>query len=168
MTAIEFNTKILGERQSLKNFALSLTHDTDDALDLVQDTFVKAITYRDKFEESTNLKAWLFTIMKNTFINSYRRAVKTNQIMQSNADLAMARAFKDNYNDMTESRIAAKEILKKIEGLDDQYKIPFTKHYNGYKYEEIAKEMQLPLGTIKSRIFLARKILMTAIGKSLN
>lgn len=168
MTAIEFNTKILGERQSLKNFALSLTHNTDDALDLVQDTFVKAITYRDKFEESTNLKAWLFTIMKNTFINSYRRAVKTNQIMQSNADIAMARAFKDNYNDMTESRIAAKEILKKIEGLDDQYKIPFTKHYNGYKYEEIAKEMQLPLGTIKSRIFLARKILMTAIGKSLN
>lgn len=168
MTAIEFNTKILGERQSLKNFALSLTHNTDDALDLVQDTFVKAITYRDKFEESTNLKAWLFTIMKNTFINSYRRAVKTNQIMQSNADIAMARAFKDNYNDLTESRIAVKEILKKIEGLDDQYKIPFTKHYNGYKYEEIAKEMQLPLGTIKSRIFLARKILMTAIGKSLN
>lgn len=168
MTAIEFNTKILSERQSLKNFALSLTHNTDDALDLVQDTFVKAITYRDKFEESTNLKAWLFTIMKNTFINSYRRAVKTNQIMQSNADLAMARAFKDNYYDMTESRISAKEILKKIENLDDQYKIPFTKHYNGYKYEEIANEMQLPLGTIKSRIFLARKILMTAIGKSLN
>lgn len=168
MTAIEFNTKILSERQSLKNFALSLTHNTDDALDLVQDTFVKAITYRDKFEDSTNLKAWLFTIMKNTFINTYRRAVKTNQIMQSNADLAMARAFKDNYYDMTESRISAKEILKKIENLDDQYKIPFTKHYNGYKYEEIANEMQLPLGTIKSRIFLARKILMTAIGKSLN
>jgi len=168
MTAIEFNTRILSERQSLKNFALSLTHNSDDASDLVQDTFVKAITYREKFEDSTNLKAWLFTIMKNTFINSYRRAVKSNQIMQSNADVAMARAFKNNYHDMTESRIAAKEIMKKIENLDDQYKIPFTKHYNGYKYEEIAQEMQLPLGTIKSRIFLARKILMSALEKSVN
>ena len=83
MTTIEFNTRLLGEKQSLKNFALSLTHNNDDALDLVQDTFVKAITYREKFEDSTNLKAWLFTIMKNTFINSYRRAVKTKQIIQT-------------------------------------------------------------------------------------
>jgi RNA polymerase sigma-70 factor (ECF subfamily) len=168
MTAIEFNTRILKEKQSLKNFAMSLTHNSDDALDLVQDTFVKAITYREKFEDSTNLKAWLFTIMKNTFINSYRRAVKTKQIMQNNADVAMARAWKNNYCDMTESRMAAKDILNKIENLDDQYKIPFTRYYNGFKYEEIAQEMKLPLGTIKSRIFIARKILMESIGKNLN
>lgn len=164
MTAIEFNTRILSEKQALKNFALSLTHNTDDALDLMQDTYVKAITYRNKFEDSTNLKAWLFTIMKNTFINSYRRAVKTRQILQSNADQAMARAFKNNYQDITESRLAAKDILNKIEKLDDEYKIPFTRYYTGYRYEEIAKEMQLPLGTIKSRIFLARKQLMLSIG----
>lgn len=168
MTAIEFNTRILKEKQSLKNFAMSLTHNTDDALDLVQDTFVKAITYREKFEDSTNLKAWLFTIMKNTFINSYRRAVKTKQIMQTNADVAMARAWKNNYCDNTESRLAAKDILNKIENLDDQYKIPFTRYYNGFKYEEIAQEMQLPLGTIKSRIFIARKILMESIASSRN
>lgn len=164
MTAIEFNIRILSEKQALKNFALSLTHNTDDALDLMQDTYVKAITYREKFEDSTNLKAWLFTIMKNTFINSYRRAVKTRQILQSNADQAMARAFKNNHQDITESRLAAKDILNKIEKLDDDYKIPFTRYYTGYRYEEIAKEMQLPLGTIKSRIFLARKQLMLSIG----
>ena len=168
MTAIEFNTRILNEKQSLKNFALSLTHNGDDASDLLQDTYVKAITYREKFEDSTNLKAWLFTIMKNTFINSYRRAVKTRQIIQTNADLAMSRAFKNNYQDITESRLAAKDILNKIEKLDDDYKIPFTRYYNGFKYEEIAQEMQLPLGTVKSRIFLARKQLMHAIEKSMN
>lgn len=168
MTAVEFNTQLVNEKQSLKNFALSLTHNTDDALDLLQDTYVKAISYRTKFEDSTNLKAWLFTIMKNTFINSYRRAVKTRQIIQTNADVAMARAWKNNYQDITESRIDSKDIIKKIEKLDDQYKIPFTRYYNGYKYEEIADEMQLPLGTVKSRIFLARKQLMTAIEKTMN
>lgn len=168
MTAIEFNTKLSNEKQSLNNFALSLTHNTDDALDLLQDTFVKAITYKDKFEDSTNFRAWLFTIMKNTFINSYRRAVRTKQIMQTNSDVAMARAWKNNYQDITESRLAAKDIYNKIELLEDQYKIPFTRYYNGYKYEEIAKEMQLPLGTVKSRIFLARKILMESILKSQN
>ena len=168
MTAIEFNTRILNEKSALKNFALSLTHNIDDALDLLQDTYVKAITYREKFEDSTNLKAWLFTIMKNTFINSYRRAVKTKQIIQTNADLAMARAFKNNYQDVTESRLASKDILNKIENLEDQYKIPFTRYYNGYKYEEIAHEMQLPLGTVKSRIFLARKQLMVGLDRSIN
>lgn len=168
MTAIEFNTKLTNEKQSLNNFAMSLTHNTDDALDLLQDTFVKAITYKDKFEDSTNFRAWLFTIMKNTFINSYRRSVRTKQIMQTNSDVAMSRAWKNNYQDFTESRLAAKDIYNKIEKLEDQYKIPFTRYYSGYKYEEIATEMKLPLGTIKSRIFLARKILMSAILKSQN
>lgn len=163
MTAIEFNTRILREKLSLKNFALSLTHNSDDALDLLQDTYVKAITYREKFEESTNLKAWLFTIMKNTFINNYRRSVKTKELMSKGDEVALNRAFKQNSYDHSESRLSAKEIIKRIEGLEDQYKVPFTRYYNGYKYEEIAHEMQLPLGTVKSRIFIARKQLMDAL-----
>jgi RNA polymerase sigma factor (sigma-70 family) len=163
MTAIEFNTRILHENAPLKNFALSLTHNLEDALDLLQDTYVKAITYRDKFQDSTNLKAWLFTIMKNTFINSYRRNVKTRQLITKGDDVAMARAFKQNTHNHTESRLNAKEIIKKIDGLEDQYKVPFTRYYNGFKYEEIAREMHLPLGTVKSRIFIARKILMNAL-----
>ncbi len=163
MTAIEFNTKILNERPSLKNFALSLTRNSEDALDLIQETYVKAITYRSKFEDSTNLKAWLFTIMKNTFINAYRRNVKSKSLIVKGDDLAMQRAFKQNAYNHSESRINTKEILSKIEGLEDQYKIPFTRYYIGYKYEEIAKELSLPLGTVKSRIFIARKILMDAL-----
>jgi len=163
MTAIEFTTRIMNEKSSLKNFALSLTRNNDDALDLLQDTYVKAISYRTKFEDSTNLKAWLFTIMKNTFINAYRRNVKTRALIVKGDDIALNRAFKQNSYDHSESRLNAKEIIKHIEKLDDDYKVPFTRYYNGYKYEEIAKEMQLPLGTVKSRIFIARKTLMEAL-----
>ena len=167
MTAIEFNTRITQEKTSLKSFALSLTHNIDDALDLLQDTYVKAITYREKFEDSTNLRAWLFTIMKNTFINAYRRNRKTKQLISKGDDIALNRAFKQNSYDHCESRINAKEIIRQIETLEDQYKVPFTRYYTGYKYEEIAHEMKLPLGTIKSRIFIARKILMESL-KHLN
>lgn len=163
MTAIEFNHRIMNEKSSLKNFALSLTRNTDDALDLLQDTYVKAITYREKFEDSTNIKAWLFTIMKNTFINAYRRNVKTKQLISKGDDIALDRAFKQNSYDHSESRLNAKEIIRHIESLGDEYKVPFTRYYNGYKYEEIAQEMKLPLGTVKSRIFIARKILMVAL-----
>lgn len=168
MTAIEFNTRIVQERSSLKNFALSLTRNADDALDLLQDTYVKAITYRSKFEESSNLKAWLFTIMKNTFINAYRRNTKIRQLISKGDDIALNRAFKQNSYNHCESRIHAKDIIKQIENLDNDYKVPFTRYYAGYKYEEIAKEMALPLGTIKSRIFIARKILMESINQRNN
>ncbi len=163
MTAIEFNTRILEEKGSLKNFAISLTRNSEDALDLLQETYLKAMTYRSKFEDSTNLKAWLFTIMKNTFINAYRRETKIKQLISKGDEIAMNRAFKQNSYDHSESRINAKEILKQIEVLNDDYKIPFTRYYTGYKYEEIAAEMKLPLGTIKSRIFIARKILMDSL-----
>ncbi len=163
MTAIEFNTRILEEKGSLKNFAISLTRNSEDALDLLQETYLKAMTYRSKFEDSTNLKAWLFTIMKNTFINAYRRETKIKQLISKGDEIAMNRAFKQNSYDHCESRINAKEILKQIEVLNDDYKIPFTRYYTGYKYEEIAAEMKLPLGTIKSRIFIARKILMDSL-----
>jgi RNA polymerase sigma factor (sigma-70 family) len=163
MTAIEFNTRIMNEKSSLKNFALSLTRNNDDALDLLQDTYVKAISYRSKFEDSTNLKAWLFTIMKNTFINAYRRNVKSRALIVKGDDIALNRAFKQNSYDHSESRLNAKEIIQHIERLDDDYKVPFTRYYNGYKYEEIAKELHLPLGTVKSRIFIARKTLMDAL-----
>jgi RNA polymerase sigma-70 factor (ECF subfamily) len=163
MGTMEFDMQIVKERPSLRNFALSLTHNLDDALDLLQDTYVKAISHRNKFEGNTNLKAWLFTIMKNTFINSYRRSVKTKELISKGDEAAMVRAFKQNSYENIESRMTTKEILRRIEALDDQYRIPFTRYYNGYKYEEIAKEMGLPLGTVKSRIFIARKQLMEVL-----
>jgi RNA polymerase sigma factor (sigma-70 family) len=163
MTVIEFNTRIINEKGPLKNFAVSLTHNADDALDLLQDTYLKALSYRSKFEDNTNLRAWLFTIMKNTFINAYRRNVKTRQLISKGDEVALNRAFRQNSYDHCESRMNAKEIIKQIQALPDDYKVPFTRYYTGFKYEEIAKQMSLPLGTIKSRIFLARKILMSQL-----
>jgi RNA polymerase sigma-70 factor (ECF subfamily) len=163
MTAIEFNTRIISEKSSLKSYALSLTHNLEDAQDLLQDTYLKAIKYRAKFEDSTNLRAWLFTIMKNTFINAYRRNTKIKKLVSTGDEIALNRAFKQNSYEQSESRINAKAIIKEINGLTDEYKVPFTRYYNGYKYEEIAHEMNLPLGTVKSRIFLARKILMKSL-----
>jgi RNA polymerase sigma factor (sigma-70 family) len=163
MTTAEFNDQVLAQKSSLRNFALSLTRNQEDASDLVQDTFLKAVLYKEKFAESTNLKAWLFTIMKNTFINTYRRAVKTREIMQEGTDLTLLKAYKTISVEAPEVKMNAKEIISKIDSLDDQYKVPFTRYYNGYKYQEIAAEMNLPIGTVKSRIFIARKMLMSQI-----
>lgn len=163
MTAMEFNERVLQEGPSLKNFALSLTRNGDDALDLLQDTYLKAIRYRGKFEVGSNLRAWLFTIMKNTFLNNCSHNARTNRIIAKGDDSFLNKAFKQNAYNPVENRINAKEIIRQIENLEDCYKVPFTRHYTGFKYEEIAREMSLPIGTIKSRIFIARKLLMDAI-----
>ena len=160
MTNNEFTSAVINEKQALKSFALSLTRNMEDAEDLLQDTFLKAIRYKEKYTEETNLKAWLFTIMKNTFINNYRRAVKAKEIIGEKTDLAMAQAYSKIGTNDAEGNMLAKDILKAIDGLEEAYKRPFTRYYNGYKYQEIAEEMSLPIGTIKSRIFIARKMLI--------
>jgi RNA polymerase sigma-70 factor (ECF subfamily) len=160
MTAIEFNQQLINQRIPLKNFAYSLTLNSDEAQDLLQDTYLKALMYRDKFADASNLKAWLYTIMKNTFINSYRRSIKTRQIIQQTEDLSLVRALPGANMPGAESQINHKQIVNAIESLEDDYKIPFTRYNDGYKYKEIADELDLPIGTVKSRIFLARKRLM--------
>jgi RNA polymerase sigma-70 factor (ECF subfamily) len=87
MTALEFNYQLTSLSESLERFAFSLTTNREDARDLLQETFVKAISYRDKYADDTNLKAWTFTIMKNTFINNYRRTVKSNTTFDHTDDL---------------------------------------------------------------------------------
>jgi RNA polymerase sigma-70 factor (ECF subfamily) len=163
MTAIEFNTQVIGLRKALKYFALSLTSNSEDAKDLLQDTILKAFAYRDKFVDKTNLKAWLFTIMKNTFINNYRRAVRTNTIIDGTKDLYYINIPNKNGYASPESTLNAKQINNVIEALEDEYKIPFMRFVDGYKYKEIAEELGLPIGTVKSRIFIARKKLMEVL-----
>ena len=160
MTAIEFNQQLINQKAPLKNFAYSLTMNLEEAQDLLQDTYLKAITYREKFVDASNLKAWLYTIMKNTFINNYRRSVKTRQIMQQTEDLNIVKVASGVGAATAESQINHKELLKAVNSLDEEYKIPFTRYFDGYKYKEIANELKLPIGTVKSRIFLARKRLM--------
>jgi len=161
MTAIEFQYKLIDLQESLMRFAYSLTADKDDAKDLVQETYLKALTYRDKFEDDTNMKAWTFTIMKNTFINIYRKAKKQNTTFDSSDNQFLTNSKTEN-NDPA-SQYSHNEINKKIEELDDAFRIPFQMHTSGYKYKEIAENLNLKIGTVKSRIFLSRKQLMNLL-----
>ncbi len=163
MTAIEFNYQLTNLSENLERFAMSLTSNTEDAKDLLQETFVKAITYRDKFEENTNLKAWTFTIMKNTFINNYRRNVKANTTFDNTEDLYYLNLNQESSFETPDSEFSVKEIQKKIDELSNEFKEPFLMHTQGYKYKEIADKLNLKIGTVKSRIFFTRKKLMTKL-----
>lgn len=157
MTQLQFNTALLGLQDKLLYYALSLTSDHEKAQDLLQETSLKALTYRDKFTQNTNFKAWIYTIMKNTFINNYRRNVKTkNTFDGSNNDFHL-KFSKDISYPSPESIYNSKEIVKNINALEDEYKVPFNMFLDGYKYKEIAENLSLPLGTVKSRIFFTRK-----------
>jgi RNA polymerase sigma-70 factor, ECF subfamily len=160
MTSFEFNSNLIGMKTNLQRFAMRLTSDHDKALDLVQETYLKAITNRDKFVDFTNLKAWVFTIMKNTFINNYRQNVRVNTIIDNTRDLYYFNQPSDKKYYSTESNFNAGEIEKEIGLLSDELRIPFRMHINGYKYREIANELGLKIGTVKSRIFFARQKLM--------
>lgn len=163
MTAIEFNYQLTSLSDNLEKFALSLTSNLDDAKDLLQETFLKAISYRDKFSDNTNLKAWTYTIMKNTFINNYRKAVKANTTFDNTKDLYYLNMHNNSGLDNPDISYSTKEIEKKIELLDNEYKIPFRMHVQGFKYMEISEELNLKIGTVKSRIFFARKKLMGSL-----
>ena len=160
MTSYDFNDSLIEMRSNMQRFAMSLTSDRDTALDLVQDTYLKAITYKDKFVDYTNLKAWVFTIMKNTFINNYRRNIKENTIIDSTRDLYFINKPHDKGIISPESIYSEGEIEKAIDSLDNEFKIPFRMHLEGYKYKEIAEELGLKIGTVKSRIFFTRQKLM--------
>ena len=160
MTAVEFNYKLTTMEDYLVYFARKLTYDHDDAQDLVQETFMKALIYRDKYVHQTNFKAWLYTIMKNIFINNYRRNVKARTIIDSTDNLYYLNSSQDGDGNSPEGRLAEKEIRMGIEGLQDEHRIPFEMHTQGYKYKEIAETLDISIGTVKSRIFFGRKKLM--------
>ena len=160
MTTQEFNSNLIDLKGNLQRFALSLTSDRDSALDLVQDTYLKAITYKDKFVDYTNLRAWVFTIMKNTFINNYRRSSKENTLIDGTQDLYYINTPHDKGFISPESSYAQEEIEKAIDSLEDEFRIPFRMHLDGYKYKEIADKLNLKIGTVKSRIFFTRQKLM--------
>jgi RNA polymerase sigma factor (sigma-70 family) len=160
MTAQEFNFGLIQLKDNLSKFAYSLTSNAEDARDLVQETYFKALTNKEKFVDHSNLKAWTFTIMKNTFINNYRRAVKINTAVDGTKDLFYLNLPQDSGFAHPESKLNEKEINKTIDSLDSDFRIPFMMHTEGYKYKEIADELNLKIGTVKSRIFFTRKKLM--------
>lgn len=157
MSHLEFHTRFDQMSSLLHAFAYNLTKNVEDAKDLFQETAYRAITNREKFSPGTNFKAWLFTIMKNIFINNYRKKVKVNTIMDSTDNLFYLNSGSNTISNTGDANILMKELTFMIEELDNSIKIPFLMHYQGYKYQEIADYLELPLGTVKSRIFFARK-----------
>ena len=158
MSSKNFQTKLLDLQDNLLNFAYLLTSNRDDAYDLLQDTTLKALDNEDKYVENVNFKGWVFTIMRNIFINNYRKVVRSATVIDQTEDL-----YHLNLPQESEGTVAAGEISAAINSFSDDYRIPFTMHVAGYKYNEIAEKMNLPLGTVKSRIFFARQRLQKAL-----
>lgn len=164
MSQLEFYNRFHKMSPVLNAFAYNLTKNSEESKDLFQETAFRAMTNMDKFRPDTNLKAWLFTIMKNIFINNYRKKSKANTIIDDTENLFYINTGGAAINNEAESNMILAELTGLIESLDDSIRVPFMMHYQGFKYQEIADQLDLPLGTVKSRIFFARKELKGKLG----
>ena len=159
MTTAAFTSRLMNLQSNMLNFAYMLTSNRDDAYDLLQDTMLKVLDNQDKYVENTNFKGWVFTIMRNIFINNYRRVVRSATVVDRTEDLYHLNLPQDSGFESPEGAFGVNEISAAIDEFPEKYRVPFSMHVAGYKYNEIAEKMDLPLGTIKSRIFFARQAL---------
>ncbi len=165
MSSPEFNQMLIHHADFLKPFAINLTRDTEAANDLYQETLYKALANQEKYHAGTNIRAWLFTIMRNIFINNYRRKAKQKTIFDNSANDYLLNQKQATVSNTAESNLRVKEIKKIIQHLPEIFKTPFLLYFEGYKYNEIAEVLHEPLGTIKSRIHFARKLLKEQISR---
>jgi RNA polymerase sigma factor (sigma-70 family) len=163
MSTVEFNQMLVNNAEFLKPFAITLTRDTEAAKDLFQETLYRALANRDKYNVGTNIKAWLYTIMRNIFINNYRRKVKQNTIFDSTPNDFLLNQNQAVVANAAEVNLRLKDIQEAIHNLPAIFKNPFLLYFDGFKYHEIADMLSEPLGTIKSRIHFARKLLKNQI-----
>jgi RNA polymerase sigma factor (sigma-70 family) len=159
MNTLEFNTMVTRQSTSLKMYAMHFTHDIDDANDLVQETMLKAITYYTKFKEGTNLKGWLYTIMKNTFINNYRKFVRISAFVVKSDEISSSNLMFSSTKNQGEPKFVMDDIQNALRKLPDAYHVPFTMYFEGHRYHEIADHLAIPIGTVKTRIHVARNLL---------
>jgi RNA polymerase sigma-70 factor (ECF subfamily) len=157
VTATEFSNQLDTYENFLFNFANQLTQNREKAKDLKQDTVLRAYRYRDKFQPGTNFRAWIGTIMRNTFINQFRKAKRRRVVSEPVENLAYAIESQNIVPNQGEANLRIQEIQEKIEFLKDKYRVPFLMHFQGYEYKEIADHFDIPIGTVKSRLFVARK-----------
>jgi RNA polymerase sigma-70 factor (ECF subfamily) len=163
MSTVEFNQMLLSNAEFLKPFAVTLTHDSEAAKDLVQETMYRALANQDKYNVGTNIKAWLYTIMRNIFINNYRRKAKQSTIFDSTPNEFLLNINQGAVANDAVAGINLKEVQAAIHNLPEIFRNPFLLYFDGFKYHEIADMLGEPLGTIKSRIHFARKLLKTQI-----
>ncbi|MBR9919350.1 MAG: RNA polymerase sigma factor [Bacteroidetes bacterium] len=162
MGTIEFSSQFESLQKKLIPVAYRLTNNTEDAKDLVQETALRAFNNKEKFTTGTNFQAWVITIMRNTFINFYRKKKNRNTSCEPTGSYVFEKEDQADIN-LAASNIIMAELTGMIESISDTYSVPFTMFYEGYKYEEIAEHLELPIGTIKSRIFFARRKLRELI-----
>jgi len=165
MSNPEFNKMLVNQSDFLKPFAINLTRDHEAAKDLYQETLFKALSNQEKYRAGTNLKAWLYTIMRNIFINDYRRKAKHRTIFDPSPNEYLLDHKQSLQGITAESNLRVKEIKQAIQELPDIFKTPFLLYFDGFKYNEIAKVLKEPLGTVKSRIHFARKLLKEQINR---
>ena len=157
MNTKQFQQKLIGLQDNMVSFALILTANREDAYDLTQDTTLKVLDNKDKFSDNINFKGWVLTVMRNIFINNYRKLVRTQTVFDQNANLYNLNVVGNTGFVSPESLYDLAEISNVIDCLPKDWKIPFSMYVSGYRYDEIAEKLGVPLGTVKSRIYYARK-----------
>jgi RNA polymerase sigma factor (sigma-70 family) len=157
MDTLNFENQIAALRTTLTGFTHRFTSSREESHDLVQDTMLKALIYRDKFTKDTNLKGWLFTIMRNTYINSYRKTKQANTTHDYSKDLYKLNVEDENTFNHPQQSLEFKEVWRNMNTVKEELLLPFKMYMTGYKYHEIANHLKLPIGTVKNRIFHARK-----------
>ncbi len=164
MTSTEFNNNLEKIESLLFGFAMKLAQNKENAKDLMQETLMRSYKHKDRFTEGTNFKAWVTTIMYNSFVNNYRKKKTRNKVVKPMEDFSYMIANK-SVEGNGESAIMMKELKKMVGNLSENYKVPFELMIEGYHYDEIAEKINLPMGTVKSRIFYARKKLQGMVNK---
>ena len=156
-TTSTFAQNLLGMQSELHRFALKLTADTEEANDLLQETSLKALDNEEKYTPDTNFKGWMYTIMRNIFINNYRKTVRDQTFVDQTENLYHLNLPQDSGFESTEGNYDLKEIRRIVHNLPKEYRVPFSMYVSGFKYREIAEKLALPIGTVKSRIFFTRQ-----------
>jgi RNA polymerase sigma-70 factor (ECF subfamily) len=165
MSTLEFDQLLISNSDYLKPFAFSLTRDNESAKDLMQETLFRALANRDKYNVGTNIKAWMYTIMRNIFINNYRKRSRQNTIFDNTANDYLIDYNQHAVSNTAELNLSLKDMKASVENLPEIFKLPFVMYFEGYKYNEIAESLKEPLGTIKSRIHFARKLLKEQLSR---
>lgn len=163
MTRTQFQSNLQEVQENLRRYALKLTQDTNDADDLVQDTSLRALTHRDKFVSDINFKGWMMTIMYNIFLNNQDRVERRRKIFDTTVDILNVPLMTEGGYSTPDGAMNIREIYSEIEKLSEHTRTPFKMFLSGYKYSEIAEKIGIPEGTVKSRIFFARKALQKSL-----
>ena len=156
-TTSNFAQNLLGMQSELRRFALKLTADIEEANDLLQETSLKALDNEEKYTPDTNFKGWMYTIMRNIFINNYRKTVRDQTFVDQTENLFHLNLPQDSGFESTEGNYDLKEIRRIVNSLPKEYRVPFSMYISGFKYREIAERLGLPIGTVKSRIYFTRQ-----------